>query len=66
MEVLWETARPGDGTWLWSGLTDNYLRVTTSSAENLHNIITPTRLLAERDNGLYGEVEPPQPDSSAP
>ena len=66
MEVLWETARPGDGAWLWSGLTDNYLRVTTSSAENLHNIITPTRLLAERDNGLYGEVEPPQPDSSAP
>jgi threonylcarbamoyladenosine tRNA methylthiotransferase MtaB len=65
MEVLWETARPGDGTWLWSGLTDNYLRVTTSSVENLHNTITPTRLLAEKDNGLYGEVEPPQPDSSA-
>jgi threonylcarbamoyladenosine tRNA methylthiotransferase MtaB len=64
MEVLWETARPGDGTWLWSGLTDNYLRVTTSSVENLHNTITPTRLLAEKDNGLYGEVEPPQPDSS--
>jgi len=65
MEVLWETARPGDGAWLWSGLTDNYLRVTTSSAENLHNTITPTHLLAEKDNGLYGEVEPPQPDSSA-
>ncbi|MGC8880151.1 MAG: tRNA (N(6)-L-threonylcarbamoyladenosine(37)-C(2))-methylthiotransferase MtaB [Anaerolineae bacterium] len=65
MEVLWETARPESGTWLWSGLTDNYLRVTTLSREDLHNTITPTRLTAETNNGLRGEVELPRLDNSA-
>ncbi|MGQ9501616.1 MAG: tRNA (N(6)-L-threonylcarbamoyladenosine(37)-C(2))-methylthiotransferase MtaB [Anaerolineae bacterium] len=65
MEVLWETARSVDGIRLWSGLTDNYLRVTTSSSEALHNTITPTRLIAETNDGLYGEVEPYHLDSSA-
>ncbi len=57
MEVLWETARPAQGVWLWSGLTDNYLRVTTLSAEDLHNTITLTHLTAETDDELRGEVD---------
>ena len=41
--VLWEE-RSGPEQW-WSGLTDNYLRVYTASAADLHNQITPVRLL---------------------
>lgn len=48
--VLWEgegqslTDQPGR---LWSGLTDNYLRVTTVVAEevNLHNVIKTTKMI---------------------
>jgi threonylcarbamoyladenosine tRNA methylthiotransferase MtaB len=39
--VLFEEQQP-DGR--WSGLTDNYIRILTESAENLHNQIVPTRL----------------------
>ena len=43
--VLWETARPaGDGTMLWSGLTDNYVRVSAESGAELGNTITSARL----------------------
>ena len=43
--VLWETAKPiGDGTMLWSGLTDNYVRVSAESGTELGNRITPARL----------------------
>ena len=43
--VLWETAKPsGDRTMLWSGLTDNYVRVSTESGSDLANTITPARL----------------------
>lgn len=64
MEVLWETAQAMGGARLWSGLTDNYLRVTTWSKEDLHNTITPTRLIAEVDGGLHGEVERSHPNES--
>ena len=48
--VLWEgegqplTDQPGR---LWSGLTDNYLRVTTVATEkvNLHNVIKTTKMI---------------------
>ena len=54
--ALWETARPSasansddgagtGGTMLWSGLTDNYIRVTTTTDANLANRITPARLV---------------------
>ena len=43
--VLWETARPaGAGVMLWSGLTDNYVRVSAESGAELGNTITPARL----------------------
>ena len=50
--VLWETARPVDGGLLmWSGLTDNYVRVSTWTSDDLTNRITPARLV-----GLDGKV----------
>jgi threonylcarbamoyladenosine tRNA methylthiotransferase MtaB len=43
--VLWETAQQvGDGTMLWSGLTDNYVRVSAESGAALGNRITLARL----------------------
>ena len=41
MRVLWEK-RSGDG--IWSGLTDNYVRVYTKSSEDLTNQLLPVRL----------------------
>ncbi len=53
MEVLWEQ-RQRDG--LWSGLTDNYLRVVTTATVDLRNRITATRLLTAQNGHLVGEV----------
>jgi threonylcarbamoyladenosine tRNA methylthiotransferase MtaB len=59
--VLWEGAgqpladQPGR---LWSGLTDNYLRVHTvaPAAADLHNRILPTRLTDLDDAVFTGEI----------
>ncbi len=53
MTVLWEQRRR-DG--LWTGLTDNYLRVVAHAKGNLHNRLTATRLLAAQNGYLVGEV----------
>ncbi|MCP4538142.1 MAG: tRNA (N(6)-L-threonylcarbamoyladenosine(37)-C(2))-methylthiotransferase MtaB [Chloroflexi bacterium] len=53
MAVLWEQRRR-DG--LWTGLTDNYLRVVAPAECDLHNRITPTQLLAVQDGHLVGVV----------
>lgn len=53
MEVLWERRRE-DG--LWHGWTDNYLPIVTACPADLHNRITLTRLVAERNGVLLGEV----------
>ncbi|MDY7075367.1 MAG: tRNA (N(6)-L-threonylcarbamoyladenosine(37)-C(2))-methylthiotransferase MtaB [Chloroflexota bacterium] len=53
MAVLWEQRRR-DG--LWAGLTDNYLQVVTRTADDLHNQIIVTRLLAVQNGHLAGEV----------
>jgi threonylcarbamoyladenosine tRNA methylthiotransferase MtaB len=50
--VLWEQRRR-DG--LWTGLTDNYLRVV-AHGDDLHNRLTTARLLAARNGWLVGEV----------
>jgi threonylcarbamoyladenosine tRNA methylthiotransferase MtaB len=55
--VLWESHRERDGGIVWSGLTDNYLRVYTRSSANLANTLVPTRLVALTGNDLQGEVE---------
>jgi threonylcarbamoyladenosine tRNA methylthiotransferase MtaB len=53
MEVLWEDREP-DGR--WSGLTDNYLRVLTTTDENIHNRMLPTRLLCAESAYLDGAI----------
>jgi threonylcarbamoyladenosine tRNA methylthiotransferase MtaB len=50
--VLWERRRNG----LWTGLTDNYLRVVTHAEGELHNQFTAARLLAAQNGHLVGEV----------
>ncbi len=60
--VLWENPlddrSTDEGRPIWTGLTDNYLRVFAPAevGSNLHNHITPTRLLEMRGDRLWGEV----------
>lgn len=58
--VLWENAdrAPAAGQRVWAGLTDNYLRVVTTTAAdvNLHNRITPVRLAGLDGDDLQGEI----------
>ena len=53
MPVLWE--KQSDG--LWSGLTDNYIRVYTRSNEDLTNKLLPVKLVEIRGGGVWGEVK---------
>jgi threonylcarbamoyladenosine tRNA methylthiotransferase MtaB len=53
MAVLWKRRRR-DG--LWAGLTDNYIDIVAQAGDDLHNRIVATRLVAERDGCLLGEV----------
>ncbi len=57
MEVLWESARESAAGRTWSGLTGNYLRAYATSDEDLHNRITPVRLVALVSGGLQGRLE---------
>lgn len=51
--VLWEKEiEPG----IWSGLSDNYLRVFTKSKEPLTNRLLRLRLMAAHNQGLWGEL----------
>jgi len=51
--VLWEK-RSGDG--VWSGLTDNYIKVYTESTEDLTNKLLMVKLLEAKRDGVWGEV----------
>ena len=56
-DVLWETARPvGDEGLRWRGLTDNYVRVETTSHAELGNRITPARLTGMADGVMTAEL----------
>ena len=59
MAVLWETSRPGEHGPVWSGLTDNYLRVQAVCPADLADRIIPARLAALTPSGsaLQGSVE---------
>jgi threonylcarbamoyladenosine tRNA methylthiotransferase MtaB len=68
--VLWENCEAGphseqshstDAQPIWSGLTDNYLRVLTAApAElDLHNRVTPARFLRLDGEALWGEIATP-------
>lgn len=52
VEVLWENRRNGR----WCGLTDNYVRVTTQSDDDLVQTITPVQLIALTGDGLHGTL----------
>jgi threonylcarbamoyladenosine tRNA methylthiotransferase MtaB len=41
---------------LWSGYTDNYIRVVAPADDDLTNQITPARLISVADDGASGEV----------
>jgi threonylcarbamoyladenosine tRNA methylthiotransferase MtaB len=43
--VLWETARKDGPIPVWSGLTDNYVRVSIEDRRDLRNLIAPARLV---------------------
>ena len=51
MMVLWEK-RSGDG--VWSGLTDNYIRVYAKSDKDLTNKLLPVKLAEIRGDGVWG------------
>ncbi len=42
---------------VWEGLTDNYIRVFTASAEVLQNQMRATRMVGEHPSGLWGSIE---------
>ncbi|MDP8263935.1 MAG: tRNA (N(6)-L-threonylcarbamoyladenosine(37)-C(2))-methylthiotransferase MtaB [Candidatus Aceula lacicola] len=42
---------------MWTGLTDNYLRVFVSSSKDLRNQICRVRLNSIKDNSLIGQLE---------
>lgn len=68
MMILWETKDEGRKTkanesfvighssFVWSGYTDNYIRVLAPSDDDLHNQITPARLISAIDDGAIGHV----------
>lgn len=56
--VLWERPlkRDRQGCRVWSGLTDNYIRVRTSSGTDLSNQIMPSKLTAIDGDWMSAEV----------
>jgi threonylcarbamoyladenosine tRNA methylthiotransferase MtaB len=55
-EVLWESSRSATVGRVWSGLTDNYIRVNTVSEKDLTNAITDARLVELRGDTVTAEV----------
>jgi threonylcarbamoyladenosine tRNA methylthiotransferase MtaB len=55
VEVLWESGRREGQGLLWSGLTDNYLRVRAPGGEGLANTLGRVRLVGLGAGGLRGE-----------
>jgi threonylcarbamoyladenosine tRNA methylthiotransferase MtaB len=55
--VLWESNIGADKeSLLWSGYSDNYIRVTAPGPVNLYNHVTPTRLSEAGMDGITGEI----------
>ncbi|HXF60420.1 MAG TPA: tRNA (N(6)-L-threonylcarbamoyladenosine(37)-C(2))-methylthiotransferase MtaB [Caldilineaceae bacterium] len=59
--VLWEWPR-GEAQTVWTGFTDNYLRVMVEAPAHLplHNTITPVRLDGLHGDTLLGTIVPPE------
>lgn len=56
VRVLFESSRLVSGTREWNGLTDNYLRVTTSSPQDLHNRFAMVLCKTSGKTGLTGDL----------
>ena len=55
--VLWETGHATDGPrMVWSGLTENYVRVTARTDAELANRITPARLIRLAGKAMLAEA----------
>ena len=54
--VLWEPANHRSSIGVWTGLTDNYLRVRAESGKDLGNVITGLRLIALDEDWVTGEI----------
>jgi len=52
MPVLWE--KQSDN--IWSGLTDNYIKVYTKSDKDLTNQLLPVKLVEIRGDGVWGVI----------
>jgi threonylcarbamoyladenosine tRNA methylthiotransferase MtaB len=52
MTVLWE----GQSDSIWSGLTDNYVRVYTGSERDLTNQLLPAKLVEVSRDGVWGSI----------
>jgi threonylcarbamoyladenosine tRNA methylthiotransferase MtaB len=57
-QVLWETSEDLGGLKRWSGLTPNYVRVsaTTSTEEDLSNIVMPAEIVEAVPGGVVGRI----------
>jgi threonylcarbamoyladenosine tRNA methylthiotransferase MtaB len=53
MTVLWE--KQSDG--VWSGLTDNFMKVYARSGEDLTNKLLPVKLMEVYKDGVWGEKQ---------
>ncbi|MCD4753071.1 MAG: tRNA (N(6)-L-threonylcarbamoyladenosine(37)-C(2))-methylthiotransferase MtaB [Anaerolineaceae bacterium] len=58
VSVLWESAKKEGNHWLLSGLTQNYLRVNTSSNENRWNQFDEVHLKKLDQGSFFGEITP--------
>jgi threonylcarbamoyladenosine tRNA methylthiotransferase MtaB len=59
LPVLWESGEPAGNTLRWSGLTDNYIRVTTETRDgtDLTNSVTGTTILSTVPGGVVGSID---------
>ena len=56
-KVLWEQAdQQVEGDYLLEGWTDNYIKVFTRNAKNLHNEISLVKLVEARADRMFGEI----------
>ncbi len=57
VSVLWEkTEKLGNGDFLLSGLTGNYLRVNAIANEDLQNIISNVNIKEAKETHLFGKM----------
>jgi threonylcarbamoyladenosine tRNA methylthiotransferase MtaB len=54
--VLWKPAKKKDSGRVWTGLTDNYLRVKAASNRDLGNVITDARLTGLDEGWVTSEI----------